>query len=516
MRIGIYNRYWNTFGGGENYTGSVAQVLSEEHQVELISVEPVDWTRLQARLRLDLSRCTMRQWPNDSCTRLSLLSAEYELFINSTYGSSITPQSKISALICYFPHRIDRFARLRSSVGSLAKDIVKPRFKWPLVFRHGLPDIVPISGTYPLEPDARCWVGASALLSVAASADGLLRIPLWPGAYCGIKAVTMNGLPCTYRIDDNKLIVTPPEPAGNRRAVFISSIPMAPVESGISSDARHLGACLDTRNSSWGDHPDFVAKVASGKGASASLASYDRIISISEFTTEWITKRWKLPSYELQPPIDTETFNYDPSAIRERLVLSVGRFFAGGHNKKHHEMAKAFIRMREEGHISEEWRLALVGARHREHSRHIVYFDKLQRLCEGHPIDIKTDLPFIELLEYYRKASIYWHAAGWGERVYAYPERFEHFGMTTCEAMACGCVPVVFDGAGQREIVTDDDTGYLFKDYAMLAQRMRALTAAYEERSFSQMGEKARNSIARYARSGFRERVKSAFQGIAY
>ena len=37
---------------------------------------------------------------------------------------------------------------------------------------------------------------------------------------------------------------------------------------------------------------------------------------------------------------------------------------------------------------------------------------------------------------------------------------FEHFGITTVEAMAAGCVPVVIDKADQREIVRHVTDGY--------------------------------------------------------
>ena len=32
----------------------------------------------------------------------------------------------------------------------------------------------------------------------------------------------------------------------------------------------------------------------------------------------------------------------------------------------------------------------------------------------------------------------------------------EHFGITTVEAMSAGCIPVVINKAGQKEIVTDE------------------------------------------------------------
>jgi glycosyltransferase involved in cell wall biosynthesis len=42
------------------------------------------------------------------------------------------------------------------------------------------------------------------------------------------------------------------------------------------------------------------------------------------------------------------------------------------------------------------------------------------------------------------------------------PRLIEHFGMTTVEAMQNGCVPIVIDGGGQREIVEHGRSGYRF------------------------------------------------------
>ena len=146
---------------------------------------------------------------------------------------------------------------------------------------------------------------------------------------------------------------------------------------------------------------------------------------------------------------------------------------------------------------------------------HLDYFDRLTELCSGHPIDILPDLPFSDLLTYYRKASIYWHGAGWGERVEQFPERFEHFGMTTCEAMACACVPVVFDAAGQQEIVANEELGFRYSTYEMLATQMGVLVNASPE-SLAEIGKRAQTSIERFARANFHERVRDAFRGLAY
>lgn len=46
-----------------------------------------------------------------------------------------------------------------------------------------------------------------------------------------------------------------------------------------------------------------------------------------------------------------------------------------------------------------------------------------------------------------------------GEDVDRHPERAEHFGIATIEAMAAGCVPIVINKGGQPEIVRHDIDG---------------------------------------------------------
>jgi glycosyltransferase involved in cell wall biosynthesis len=50
----------------------------------------------------------------------------------------------------------------------------------------------------------------------------------------------------------------------------------------------------------------------------------------------------------------------------------------------------------------------------------------------------------------------------------------EHFGITIVEAMAAGCVPIVHDSGGPREIVTND-VGFRWHDLALAAQQITML-----------------------------------------
>ena len=75
---------------------------------------------------------------------------------------------------------------------------------------------------------------------------------------------------------------------------------------------------------------------------------------------------------------------------------------------------------------------------------------------------LHPDASGAELRDLYGRASIFWHAAGLGEDPERHPDRYEHFGITTVEAMSAGAVPVVIDAAGQVEIVEQGASGYRF------------------------------------------------------
>jgi glycosyltransferase involved in cell wall biosynthesis len=74
-------------------------------------------------------------------------------------------------------------------------------------------------------------------------------------------------------------------------------------------------------------------------------------------------------------------------------------------------------------------------------------------------------------------SKLFWHATGLGEDVETHPWVFEHFGITTVEAMAAGCVPVVIAKAGQKEIVRPGIDGYLFTTLAELQAHSAAVAA---------------------------------------
>jgi len=68
-------------------------------------------------------------------------------------------------------------------------------------------------------------------------------------------------------------------------------------------------------------------------------------------------------------------------------------------------------------------------------------------------------------------SSVFWSATGYGQDEAKAPWSSEHFGMTTVEAMAGGCVPVVIDKAGQKEIVREGVDGFRWSTPEQLIAR---------------------------------------------
>jgi glycosyltransferase involved in cell wall biosynthesis len=134
---------------------------------------------------------------------------------------------------------------------------------------------------------------------------------------------------------------------------------------------------------------------------------------------------------------------------------------------------QAFGRMVRNGGL-DGWTLHVVGGC--EPSQR-PYLAALRQAATGLPVEIHPNAPRAEVDELFATSSIFWAATGLGEDPEKQPWVFEHFGMTTVEAMAAGCVPVVIDQAGQREIVRQGVDGYRWSTLEELEARTRELAA---------------------------------------
>ncbi len=238
------------------------------------------------------------------------------------------------------------------------------------------------------------------------------------------------------------------------------------------------------------------------------LDSYDLIVAISSYTADWIRTYFGRESLLHYPPIDVERFI---PGDKEPVVLSVGRFEAGEMSKKHDILMAVFKRLYDEG-VLEGWQLRICGGSDGSPDFE-EQVEKLRREARGYPIVVSVNLPFAELRDLYGKASLYWHAMGFGQDISRHPWRYEHFGMSTVEAMSAGCVPMVIAAGGQAEIVSDGKNGYLWDTTDALEDQTRRFLTLDPE-SVQRMRVAARDRACEFSWDHFVGRTAAIYRSL--
>lgn len=196
------------------------------------------------------------------------------------------------------------------------------------------------------------------------------------------------------------------------------------------------------------------------------LFRINKIVVNSFFTKGFIDKEYGVDSLVIYPPVSISQIK---SKRKENKILFVGRFSQLTQAKNQDVLVKAFRVFSKD---YPDWELILAGGVEVGVGD---FIEKLKKLSEGYPIIIRKSLSFKEILELYGKARIFWSAAGFGVNEEKEPEKVEHFGITTVEAMAAGAVPIVYGAGGHKEIVAQSQTGFLWKSQRELLGFTREL-----------------------------------------
>lgn len=183
------------------------------------------------------------------------------------------------------------------------------------------------------------------------------------------------------------------------------------------------------------------------------LASWQTKNANSLFTKQFLEKRLRITIPVVHYPlVDASVSQPAQKQRKQKIILSVGRFFRQLHSKRQDIAIECFKTLRErQPEITREWRLVLVGTVEDEH-----YFDELKKQAADLPVSFAPNCTRSELESWYQKATFYWHAAGYGVNETEDPDLVEHFGISTVEAMAHGVVPLVVYKGGQKEILSGE------------------------------------------------------------
>ncbi|MDD5621543.1 MAG: glycosyltransferase [Actinomycetota bacterium] len=486
-RIAIYDRYLSTAGGGERYSCKIAEILSEQKdfEVDLITDIFVDLKEVSTRLNLDLTGVNLKIFPFVSEDYAARITREYDLFINATYLSSLPAYGRKNIFLCYFPTPFDiDFTFLHKFLLVFFRRPARWLFRFADRLEEGFDEIKVEEGLYdPKRFLLRrgSWSSGKVILSVkkysrylkfglknpVTSAVDLMNIKI--GVFEG---ETENREPLydvTIQLKKGikKSVEIPIDFIGQPVRILISSDTFVPSEADSSSkDSRKLGVVVYNQGRMnffkkavlkiLGYIPLFLITYPKDL---TFLVTYDRIVTISEYSKRWIKKLWGKESTILFPPVDIDSFRTENKG---KIILSVGRFFPEHHNKKQLELVGAFRELFDQYPAEmRDYTLYLaggVGSR----TDHLEYVEKVKAAGKSYPIKVITNINWEELVEIFARSYIFWHASGLGEDERIHPEKFEHFGITTVEAMAAGCIPVVINKGGQKEIIRNGYDGFLF------------------------------------------------------
>ncbi len=193
-----------------------------------------------------------------------------------------------------------------------------------------------------------------------------------------------------------------------------------------------------------------------------SLNSYNIMTCNSSFTKKHTNKRWDYAperTYVLNPPISTQFIDLSRNLERQmppqkKQIVNLGRFSPELHNKNQLVIIDAFLEAISTFPLLKDWILVLVGnAGVSEASKQ--YLLACAKLAErsNRRVIIKNDLSIEGLSDLLVESFGYVHATGAFLSEDLYPEKCEHFGLAIAEAMAHGCVPLVYSKGGIFDVL---------------------------------------------------------------
>jgi len=230
-----------------------------------------------------------------------------------------------------------------------------------------------------------------------------------------------------------------------------------------------------------------------------SAFKYDKLISNSTFTLKQVKKYGVNQVGVINPPVNLKKINVSP---KKKIIVTIGRI---SKEKKHEVMIKAFKTAN-----YKDYSFHIFGAfNNKQKNYDNSYLDYLKKLSTNYPIFFHLNVPHNDVLKFLSFSKIYWHARGYGEKD---PIEYENFGITTVEAMAAGCVPIVINLGAQPEIVNHAKNGYCWDEPSQLLNYTKKILT--EPKLFKKLSKAAIEKSKKYDIKIFRSKIIKAVDNL--
>jgi glycosyltransferase involved in cell wall biosynthesis len=232
------------------------------------------------------------------------------------------------------------------------------------------------------------------------------------------------------------------------------------------------------------------------------------IISNGSFTAEYIDRWFGKKPAVIHPYIDDD-FLRKSSLPKKNIILSVGRFYDHLHSKRQDILIEAFTKLQKKHKEFSDYTLVLAGGADEADRQSLKSLMTLAKKDKN--IKFIVNPSFDALLELYRDAHIYWHAAGYGVDEKKEPYKVEHLGITPLEALASGCIVFAHNSGGPKRLLSEGQTGFLYNSIDELIDK----TAEYlrDKDTYYNMQRNGREFITeRFSYNAFEDDVKQYFR----
>lgn len=460
-KIGIYNMYWSTLGGGEKHLGEFAAALSDRHEVTLITPDQnFDVTTLQKRLEINISRLNVMLMMSDEEDYIEQLTSQFDLFVNGTYMSKwVRSRSSKSMYFVFFPQNLHPVSFTKSPMYYLLGDV-----------SHYRGDI-----------GQELYGESTLVITNWRRKGGKLRLYLSRNSNVSLKARIGDAeVPLTRRGQVIELNVSHGE-----ELLEITLFPEFTVTGGVC----YLNAVQYYNGWRW--------RNMSAQDIDQIHSPYTDIVANSAYTKHHIEKRWGRTKnvHVIEPQVDQFENGH-----KINQIVSVGRFFVGDHCKKQDVLVQAFIEFHK---LNPNFKLKLVGGL-KNNEADLAYVKKMQKMAQGYPIEFLLNATREQIKQAYAESAVYWHATGFDEDLEKFPDRAEHFGIAPVEAMSAGCVPFVFNAGGAGHYI-DQKCG---KTWSTIEELVSLTQEAVQDRVvLTEMSVLSVEVAARFERAAFRIKV---------